>query len=119
MVTDWASIGVILIIAFLFPIVILATSALLRSRRKAAKYKYTTYECGLETQGETWVQFKANYFMYALLFVAFDVETVFLYLWALRIHDFGLFVFLEIFIFIFILVIGLVYDWKEGALEWS
>ncbi|MNL80808.1 NAD(P)H-quinone oxidoreductase subunit 3 [compost metagenome] len=57
--------------------------------------------------------------MYALLFVAFDVETVFLYLWALRIHEFGLFVFLEIFIFIFVLVIGLLYDWKEGALEWN
>ncbi|MDF2921254.1 MAG: dehydrogenase subunit [Paenibacillaceae bacterium] len=119
MIADWASIGGILVIALLFPIIILAVSALIRSRRKAALYKYTTYECGPETEGDTWVQFKANYFMYALLFVAFDVETVFLYLWAVKIHDFGLFVFAEIFLFIMILVIGLIYDWKEGALEWE
>lgn len=118
MLTDWAGIGVVLIIAILFPIIVITVSSLVRSKSKAAKYKYTTYECGLETQGETWIQFKANYFMYALLFVAFDVETIFLFLWAIKNHDFGLFVFLEIFVFIVILVIGLLYDWKEGALEW-
>ena len=118
MLVQWAGIGVVLVIAIVFPIVALAVASLLRPKGKADKYKYDTYECGLETQGETWVQFKANYFMYALLFVAFDVETIFLYLWAVNNASFGLFVFLEIFVFIAILVIGLLYDWKEGALEW-
>lgn len=80
--------------------------------------KITTYECGLDTQGPTWVQFKISYFLYALVFLIFDVETLFLYPWAVMFQKLGLFAFIEMIIFIAILVIGLWYAWKEGALEW-
>lgn len=117
MLTNYGGIGVILIFALLFPLLVLGISALLRPKRDE-KYKYETYECGLETQGETWVQFKTNYFMYALVFVAFDVETVFLYPWAVKFKMLGTFAIVEMFIFIAILLLGYWYAWKEGALEW-
>jgi NADH-quinone oxidoreductase subunit A len=118
MLQQYAGIGAILIIAIVFPIIVIAVSSIVRPK-KAAKYKHETYECGLETQGETWVQFKTNYFMYALVFVVFDVETVFLYPWAVKFMSLGNFAFVEMFIFMAILVIGFWYAWKEGALEWN
>ncbi|AVX20500.1 NADH-quinone oxidoreductase subunit A [Carboxydocella sporoproducens DSM 16521] len=114
---QFAGIGAILLVAMAFPVIILFVSRLL-SPKRSAKYKYTTYECGLETQGDTWIQFKTSYFMYALLFVAFDVETVFLYPWAVKFKVLGTFAFVEMFIFIAILILGFWYAWKEGALEW-
>ncbi|MDK2894448.1 MAG: NAD(P)H-quinone oxidoreductase subunit 3 [Moorella sp. (in: firmicutes)] len=96
----------------------LATNWLLRPRGNAVGDKVATYECGLDTRGPTWVQFKVSYFLYALVFLLFDVETVFLYPWAVRFQVLGLFAFIEMIIFIAILVIGLWYAWKEGALKW-
>lgn len=117
MLQQYAGIGVILIFAVVFPILLLSVSALVRPKRPE-KHKYETYECGLTTQGETWVQFKTSYFMYALIFVAFDVETVFLYPWAVKFQHLGTFAFVEMLIFMSILILGLWYAWKEGALEW-
>ncbi len=94
------------------------TSFLIHPRRKSA-VKEEAYECGPPTQGHAWVQFKIQYFIYALLFVIFDVETIYLYPWAVKFNSLGLFAFIEMIIFIFILVIGLWYAWKEGALEWK
>ncbi|MCL2338159.1 MAG: NADH-quinone oxidoreductase subunit A, partial [Firmicutes bacterium] len=67
----------------------------------------------------TWVQFRTSYFLYALLFVIFDVETIFLYPWAIIFKSMWFFAFIEMIIFIFILIVGLWYAWKEGALEWQ
>jgi len=117
MLQDYAGIGIFFLIAAVFPIIVLATAWLVRPKRPSPE-KLSTYECGLETQGSTWVQFKISYFLYALIFVVFDVETVFLYPWAVRFSTLGLFAFVEMVIFIAILVIGLWYAWKEGALEW-
>lgn len=117
MLTKYAALMVILVIAIIFPWVLLLLSRLL-SPNKPTPVKLMTYECGLETQGDTWVQFKLSYFMYALLFVAFDVETIFLFPWAVKFQSLGLFALIEMFIFIFILVVGFWYAWKEGALEW-
>lgn len=117
---NYAGIGAILLVAIIFPMVLLAVSWLVHPK-KITPEKLTTYECGLDTQGDTWVQFKVSYFMYALVFVAFDVETVFLYPWAMRFKSLltqGTFAFVEMFIFIAILLIGFAYAWKEGALEW-
>lgn len=86
--------------------------------RNPVEGKIKTYECGLDTQGFTWVQFKISYFLYALVFLVFDVETLFLYPWAVMFRELELFAFVEMIIFIAILVIGLWYAWKEGALEW-
>jgi NAD(P)H-quinone oxidoreductase subunit 3 len=79
----------------------------------------TTYESGCEPIGGAWIQFNIRYYMFALAFVIFDVETVFLYPWAVAFSKLGLFAFVEALIFIAILVLGLVYAWRKGALEWS
>ncbi len=79
----------------------------------------TTYESGMEPIGGAWIQFNIRYYMFALVFVVFDVETVFLYPWAVAFNRLGLLAFIEALIFIAILVIALVYAWRKGALEWS
>lgn len=80
--------------------------------------KYSTYECGSEPIGPPWVQFKIGYYVYALLFVLFDIETVFLYPWAVYLNSAPLFVLFEMVVFIAVLAAGLAYAWKEGALRW-
>jgi NADH:ubiquinone oxidoreductase subunit 3 (subunit A) len=92
----------------------------LLSPKKPSAAKSETYECGVEPMGPPWVRFHAGYYVYALLFVIFDIETVFLYPWALVFGQpaSGWFVFAEMVIFVTILVGGLAYAWKEGALRW-
>ncbi len=86
--------------------------------KKPGPIKKSTYECGLETIGETWVRFRVQYYIYALVFVIFDIETVFLYPWAVAYNQLGLFALVEMFIFLGILVGGLLYAWRKGVLEW-
>ena len=78
-----------------------------------------TYESGMEPIGGAWIQFNIRYYMFALVFVIFDVETVFLYPWAVAFHRLGLLAFIEALVFIAILVVALAYAWRKGALEWS
>jgi NADH:ubiquinone oxidoreductase subunit 3 (subunit A) len=118
MLQEFGSIGLLLAVAVVFPVIALATAYLLRPRKPSAE-KCLPYECGVDTVGETWIQFRASYFLYALVFVAFDIETVFLYLWAIKFQQLGTFAFVEMFIFLSILVVGLAYAWKKGALEWK
>lgn len=115
---QYGIVAVFLVGGALTAVAALAMNWLVRPKEKAVGDKLATYECGLETQGPTWVQFKVSYFLYALVFLLFDVETVFLYPWAVRFQMLGLFAFVEMLIFIAILVIGLWYAWKEGALKW-
>ncbi len=89
------------------------------SPRKPNPIKSLTYECGMETIGDSWVQFNTRYYLYALVFVIFDIETVFLYPWAVAFRQLALFGFIEMLIFVAILVVGYVYAWKKKALEWS
>ncbi len=98
-------------------LVTLAASWLLSPKKPSAE-KAETYECGVEPVGPPWVQFHAGYYVYALLFVIFDIETVFLYPWALVFGLRGWFIFAEMVVFVIILVGGLAYAWKEGALSW-
>ncbi len=81
--------------------------------------KRTTYESGLEPVGDARSRYNVRYYLYALLFVVFDVEIVFLYPWAVEYHRLGLFGFTEMFIFIVLLVIGLIYAWRKKVLEWK
>ena len=81
--------------------------------------KMTTYESGLEPIGDARIRFNVRYYLFALLFVIFDVEIVFLYPWAVAYHALGVFGFVEMVIFIALLVIGLVYAWKKKVLEWK
>ena len=118
MLGDFAGIGIFLIGGIAFTAICIFLNWIVRPK-KPNDVKETTYECGLETQGPTWVQFKINYFLYALIFLVFDIETVFLYPWAVRFKALGLFAFVEMIIFIAVLVVGLWYAWKKGALEWK
>lgn len=88
--------------------------------RKPDLVKSSLYECGVEPIGPArWSQFNFRYYVYALLFVVFDVETVFIYPWAIRFQQLGLFALMEMLVFVLILVVGLVYAWRKGALEWE
>jgi len=81
--------------------------------------KGEAYECGIPTRGESMAQFKVGYYLYAILFLMFDVETVFLYPWAVNMRALGTDGLLCIALFFGILVLGLVYAWRKGALEWK
>ena len=81
--------------------------------------KSETYECGIPTRGESMIQFKAGYYIFAILFLIFDVETVFLYPWAVIMNKLGVQGLLCIGIFLFVLVMGLAYAWRKGALKWA
>jgi NAD(P)H-quinone oxidoreductase subunit 3 len=109
---------VFLIVCALLPVLALGASALLAPKRRGS-LRRSTYESGMEPFGQAWIQFNIRYYMFALVFVIFDVETVFLDPWAVAFHRLGLLAFVEALIFIAILVVGLVYAWRKGALEWS
>ena len=80
--------------------------------------KSDIYECGMQTIGGKWGQFNFRYYMYALLFVIFDVEVIFIYPWAVRFNQLPLFALIEMMAFILILVVGWVYAWRKQDLEW-
>jgi len=117
--SEYATIGVFLILALAFPVAALAMAWIVRPKPKQDEEKLTTYECGVDTIGKTWVKFRVNYFLYALVFLVFDVETIFLFPWAVKFNSLGLFAFVEMIIFITILVVGLWYAWKKEALKWQ
>jgi len=109
---------VFLLVSALVPLIALTLSAVFRPTIISA-FRKTTYESGIEPQGDSWIQFNIRYYMFALVFVIFDVETMFLYPWAVAFDKVGLLAFIEALIFIAILVLGLVYAWRKGALEWT
>ena len=80
--------------------------------------KLTTYECGENPQGSAWIQFNIRFYVFALIFIVFDVETVFLLPWAVVFKEMGALAFVEGLVFIFILMVGLGYVWRKGDLEW-
>ena len=93
--------------------------ARLISPRSFSVKKSEPYECGIPTRGESMAQFKVGYYLFAILFLMFDVETVFLYPWAVRVHELGTSGLTAIAVFFGIIVLGLVYAWRKGALEWK
>ena len=114
---DRIMMAVFVVLGTVFVAVTLGASWLLSPKKPSAE-KSETYECGVEPVGPPWIQFHAGYYVYALLFVIFDIETVFLYPWALVYRMSGWFIFGEMIVFVVILVAGLAYAWKEGALSW-
>lgn len=117
MSTDYVILGMFALVGVLFVAATVTVSNLLSPSKPSAE-KGTTYECGSEPIGPPWVQFRVGYYVYALLFVVFDIETVFLYPWAVAFNRMGMFILIEMIIFIAILAFGLAYAWKEGALSW-
>ncbi len=92
-------------------------SSLVRPTRPQQQ-KYINYESGVDPVGTGWAQANIRYYIFALLFVMFDVEAVFIFPWATRLEAYGLFGLIEMFIFIFILLLGLLYAWRKGVLRW-
>lgn len=89
------------------------------SPRSFNPQKGEAYECGIPTRGESMSQFKVGYYLFAILFLMFDVETVFLFPWAVRMRELGVDGLISIAVFFGVLVLGLVYAWRKGALEWK
>lgn len=114
---NWGFVLVYLVVLFLFPAVAFGAAWLVRPHRPGP-IKRSTYECGLETIGETWLQFRVQYYIFALVFVVFDVETAFFYPWAVAYHQLPLFALVEVLIFVLLLVFALAYAWRKGALQW-
>jgi NADH-quinone oxidoreductase subunit A len=116
-------IGILLIVAIVFTVIMPLVPLLLGLMglvpRKSNEVKTSPYECGIETIGNTWVQFNFRYYFFAILFVALDVLTVFLYPWAVNLKNLGVFGLVAIVVFFFILMVGYVYAWLKGALEWK
>ena len=88
------------------------------SPQKPGKDKNAIYECGLESKGDAWIQFRSEYYLYAIIFLVFDVETIFLFPWAVRYRHLGWFGVMEVAVFLAILVVGYIWAFKKGALEW-
>ncbi|MBQ2855924.1 MAG: NADH-quinone oxidoreductase subunit A [Bacteroidaceae bacterium] len=89
------------------------------SPRSFNPQKGEAYECGIPTRGKSWMQFKVGYYLFAILFLMFDVETVFLFPWAAVVQDLGIYGLVSILFFLVVLVLGLAYAWRKGALEWK
>ena len=110
--------AVMAILAVGFALAPLILSAIL-APKKPGDIKESTFECGLESKGDSWVQFKVQYYLYALAFVIFDIEVVFLYPWAVAFTDLSFGAFLAMGIFILLLAESLVYLWIKGVLTWK
>ena len=110
-------IGLFLLVGIIFVVFAVFFASLLRPQRPN-KTKLENYECGETPVGGSWIQYNVGFYTFALIFVIFDVEVVFLFPWAVAFKQLGLFALIEAFIFIFILIAGLAYAWKKGALKW-
>lgn len=117
MLGEFAFIGLLLVLSTVFALLALGLAWLIRPKRPNA-IKADTYECGMETVGTSWVQFRVQYYIYALVFVVFDVEAVFLFPVAVAFNQLQLYMVLEMVLFIIILAGALLYIWKKGVLEW-
>ena len=110
--------GVMILLAAGFACAPLILSAIL-APKKPGEIKESAYECGLESKGDPWVQFKVQYYLYALAFVIFDIEVVFLYPWAVAFTGLSFGAFLAMGIFILLLAESLIYLWIKGVLTWK
>ncbi len=117
-ITQYLFVIVFLLVAVAFPLAPLILARLLAPRRPTPT-KNDIYECGLTSKGDAWVQFRVGYYIYALMYVIFAVETVFLYPWAVAFGGLSFGAFIAMMIFVALLVEGLVYAWAKGALDWK
>jgi NADH-quinone oxidoreductase subunit A len=115
--TAHAAILAFLVVAVAFLAVNLLVWKVIRPSRFSEE-KLTTYECGENPVGSAWVQFNIRFYVFALIFIIFDVEAVFLLPWAVVFRELGMLAYLEGLVFIAILVVALVYVWRKGDLEW-
>ncbi len=118
MLTDFGRVLLFFIIAGVFVAAGLFVAYLLRPKKWYPE-KLTTYECGEEPVGSSWIKYNIRFYVGALVFLIFEVETVFLFPWAVVFQNLGLFAFIEMAIFLIILLVGYAYVWVNGDLDWD
>ena len=118
MLTNWVYIGIFLLVALVVPLVAVLLPVLVAPKKPNSR-KEEIYECGIETKGNIRIQFKSQYYIYALIFLIFDIETIFLFPWAVSLGKLPIFAVFEGVIFIAILFAGLIYAMRKGVLAWS
>ncbi len=123
MLANYGYIGLFLLVAILFAVTTLLLPVTLRFLKiipqKPNPIKSSTFECGMETIGKSWVQFNFHYYFYALMFIALDVLVVFIYPWAVDLRRVGYPGLIAIVVFISIIVVGYIYAWRKRVLEWK
>ena len=123
MLTNYGYIGLFLIVAVLFTLLMVFIPIALRFLKVVPSnpnpIKNSIFECGMETVGKTWVQFNFRYYFYALIFLVLDVLVVFLYPWAVGLRQIGYFGLIGAIILIAIVLVGYVYAWRKKVLEWK
>jgi NADH-quinone oxidoreductase subunit A len=118
MISDWSFIGIFFFLAIFFPLVPILAGSLF-GPHKPGRVKGEPYECGIPARGPAHIQFRASYYLYALVFLIFDIEAVFLFPWAVAYGQFPLYAAAEGVLFLFLLGAGLVYIWRKGSLAWQ
>ncbi len=123
MIANYGYIGLFIVVAIIFTVTTLLLPVTLRFLKVVPKkpnpVKNSTYECGMETIGRSWVQFNFRYYFYALIFLVMDVLVVFLYPWATSLREVGIFGFILILVLISIVFVGYIYAWRKKVLEWK
>jgi NADH-quinone oxidoreductase subunit A len=123
LLTNFGYIGLFLVVALLFGLVTLLLPLMLRFIRivphKPNMVKTSTYECGMETIGKSWVQFNFRYYFFALLFISLDVMVIFLYPWSVELRSLAFAGFIAMLVFIAIIAVGYIYAWRKNVLEWK
>jgi NADH-quinone oxidoreductase subunit A len=118
MTSDWAFIGIFFFLAVFFPLVPILLGARL-GPHKPGEVKAQAYECGIRARGPARIQFRASYYLYALAFLVFDIEAVFLFPWAVAYGRFPLYAAAEGVFFLLLIGAGLAYVWRKGSLTWQ
>jgi len=114
----YLAILILLVLAGLITALMYALSVFFGPKNMSSKVKQTPFECGSYPIGEARVRFPVKFYLVAVIFVIFDIEVVFLYPWAVRFRELGIFGFIEMAIFVAVLTVGLIYVWKKGVFEW-
>lgn len=124
MLENFGIVFLYVVVAVVMLVVVLQLARLLRPKEmrpeddEGRRMKYSTYECGVPVEGDSWIQFNIRFYVVALIFIIFDVEALLLFPWAVVFKKIGMIAFAEMFIFLVILAVGLAYVWKKGDLEW-
>ncbi|HET7840246.1 MAG TPA: NADH-quinone oxidoreductase subunit A [Terriglobia bacterium] len=118
MLNQYGPILIFFAIAAIFPVATLAVAKLVRPRPPQSAEKLMPYECGITPESDARGRYTVRFYIIAILFVIFDVETIFLFPWAVQFRMLGLFGLIEMLVFLGILIVGYIWLWKRGALEW-
>jgi NADH-quinone oxidoreductase subunit A len=118
MLTQYLHVFLFALIGLVFGVVLLGVASLVRARG-ARPVDSASYECGMPAEGSPWVSPNIRFYVFALLFVVFDVEALFVFPWAVQFRELGPAAFGAVLLFVGILFLGLVYAWKQGALKWE